>query len=314
MDPQVEISRIKRRRMGLLALAALAALAGYFLWRGWSFTLWHEGLVEGLPARQEERALAQERFFSAACAGLSEEPARGRVPVLPESLHEIVGGSSRAFEQRAALLRFKSQLLASLDPGKIQSKISSALVPAPTFYLREFFDPLVGLGAWQFTRHLFDARGKLLLDYPATGSYENVLDNPQHVRAQLGLYDYVLSLDLPETSAPCEEVFGAAIARDFAARVVTDIETAAGGPLRWLALRSEGRAEPLLAALAMERIGQVELVGEVATKDQQRLALALSLLGDRYLIVEKRSLGENALAELRAALELLGQAGNLEVR
>lgn len=62
MDPQVEISRIKRRRMGLLALAALAALAGYFVWRGWSFTLWHEGLVEGLPARQDERALAQERF------------------------------------------------------------------------------------------------------------------------------------------------------------------------------------------------------------------------------------------------------------
>lgn len=314
MDPQVEISRIKRRRMGLLALAALAALAGYFLWRGWSFTLWREGLIEGLPARQDERALAQERFFSAACAGLSGEAERERVPALPASLHEIVGGSSRAFEQRAALLRFKSQLLASLDPGKIQSKISSALVPAPTFYLREFFDPLVGLGAWQFTRHLFDARGKLLLDYPATGYYENALDDPQIVRAQLGLYDYVLGLDLPAQSAPCEDVFAAAIARDFAERVIADIEDAAGGPLRWLALRSEGRVEPLLAALAMERVGQVELAGKVPEKNQQRLALALSLLGDRYLIIEKGSLGESALAELRAALELLGQAENLEVR
>lgn len=309
MDPQVEIARIKRRRMGLLALAALLAVAGYHGWRAWSYERWAGALTAELPARHERRLAAQRSFLAAACASRTAGPS-----TLPAGLPEILDDYESKAEQRAALLGFRAQLVEALDPGSVESALEHTFERAPTFYLQRHFDPLVGLGAWEFTRHLYDARGKALLHFPSSGTYEGVLSDGARLREDLDLYDYVVSLDLPPLESPCEPTFIRALAGDFAARVLADIERAAGGAVRWLALRSEGRLAPLAAALVLPRATQIELVGSIPHEERGRAALLLSLLGDRYLLVEREALGKHAVAELERALEATGQSGNLELR
>lgn len=317
MDPQEEIRRIKRRRMLVMTGAGLLALAAYFLWRHWSYSSWHADLQAALPARQEAREAVQRRFLGAACGDeLNHTRERGarRAAGLPASLHEVVSFSDNAADQRRALERLRARLISELYPGEVRSPLRSELIEAPTFYLHRIDDPLVGLGAWQFTRHLFDARGKLLLRVPAGGKFEGVLAGQVRLREQLELYDYVVSLDLPPSVEACEPLFEAAIAQDFIGRLLGYIEEEAGGAVHWVALESAGRVEPLVAALAHPRIGQIELTGPLAKKQRPRAALALALLGDRYLIVHEDALGTRALEELEAALELLGSRGNLEIR